>query len=359
MTQLCVVAICKNEEKNITQWLNHVKHADKICVVDTGSTDNTQDLLMKACETMPNLSILYDASPERNLAESRNLASSECGPNDLLVWLDIDERFSKEGSLWVRDLKEAFLDEVSQGLSGLYIKMHNGDNIYPQLKAYVNSKYKWQYRAHEVLIAVPQTGTYQAPVHAFYTIHSPDLTKPRNYTQELALDFRDNPRDTRVMFYYARELFYNVIYNRVDNVLDHYSEATKLFERMTQMECWKDYRCLLAQDYMRAAYMVEDIDGSIFAGHTAIAARPDRVESYGTFADLMQMCGDNVTALSLAIQGLAKTNSHNLLFDSWIPNMDLCYDVAIKSCQALNMDNMVLYYTAAKKQYIEDTSEEE
>lgn len=355
MSKLCVVAICKDEELNIAAWLHHVKHADKICVVDTGSTDRTQEILMDFSERMSNLSILHDLREERDLGSSRNLAATECGPDDLLVWLDIDERFSVDG--WVRDLKEAYLPELEYGLSGLYVTMHNGDSVYPQLKAYVNSKYRWKYRAHEVLMAEPQTGTHLAPVTAFHTDHFPDRTKPRNYLRELALDLRDNPRDTRVMFYYARELFYDVIYGRTEDIQETYEEAQRLMVRLTQMECWTDYRCLLAQDYMRAAFTVEDMEGSLSAGYIGIAARPDRVESFGTFADLVQMCGDNVTALSLAIQGLSKTKSHNLLFDSWIPNMDLCFDVAVKSCEALGMNDKALYYKAAKGQYVKETSE--
>lgn len=357
MTKLCVVAICKNEEKYISAWLHHVRHADKICVVDTGSTDRTQALLESYSNSMPHLSIMYELSPDVDLGSSRNLAASECGPNDLLVWLDIDEQFSDPD--WVQTLKSTYLEEIDNGLAGLYVRMHNGTSIYPQLKAYVNSKYSWKYRAHEVLMALPQEGTYLAPVNAFHTNHYPDMEKPRNYLLPLALDMRDNPRDTRVIFYYARELFYDVIYERTDDIAGRYEEAKLLMDRLTQMECWTDYRCLLAQDYMRAAYMVGIMEDSISAGYIGLAARPDRVESYGTFADLVQRCGDNVTALSLAIQGLSKTNSHNLLFESYIPNMDLCYGIAAKSCEELGMADKALYYRAAKKQYIEDTSKEE
>ena len=41
MTKICVYAICKNEEKNIENWYSHVKEADLIYILDTGSTDMT------------------------------------------------------------------------------------------------------------------------------------------------------------------------------------------------------------------------------------------------------------------------------------------------------------------------------
>ena len=39
--KICVYAICKNEEKFVDRWMDHVESADIVVVVDTGSTDNT------------------------------------------------------------------------------------------------------------------------------------------------------------------------------------------------------------------------------------------------------------------------------------------------------------------------------
>jgi glycosyltransferase involved in cell wall biosynthesis len=43
--KICVYAICKNEEKHIDRWINSLKEADKIVVLDTGSTDSTIEKL--------------------------------------------------------------------------------------------------------------------------------------------------------------------------------------------------------------------------------------------------------------------------------------------------------------------------
>ena len=45
--KVCVYAICKNEEKFVDRWYESIKDADYICVLDTGSTDKTVDLLKK------------------------------------------------------------------------------------------------------------------------------------------------------------------------------------------------------------------------------------------------------------------------------------------------------------------------
>ena len=45
MNKICVYAICKNEEKFVDRWLESMSEADYIVVLDTGSIDNTYNLL--------------------------------------------------------------------------------------------------------------------------------------------------------------------------------------------------------------------------------------------------------------------------------------------------------------------------
>ena len=45
--KVVVYAISKNEEKFVNRWVNSMKEADEIYVLDTGSTDNTVKKLKK------------------------------------------------------------------------------------------------------------------------------------------------------------------------------------------------------------------------------------------------------------------------------------------------------------------------
>ena len=47
MTKICVYVICKNELKFVkdTDWLHRVLEADKVVMLDTGSTDGTYEYL--------------------------------------------------------------------------------------------------------------------------------------------------------------------------------------------------------------------------------------------------------------------------------------------------------------------------
>ena len=43
--KVCVYAISKNESKFVDRWIDSMQEADKIFVLDTGSTDDTVDKL--------------------------------------------------------------------------------------------------------------------------------------------------------------------------------------------------------------------------------------------------------------------------------------------------------------------------
>ena len=45
--KVCVYAISKNEEKFVSRWVESMKEADEIYVLDTGSTDDTVNKLKK------------------------------------------------------------------------------------------------------------------------------------------------------------------------------------------------------------------------------------------------------------------------------------------------------------------------
>lgn len=333
--RVCVAAICRNEEKNIEAFLEHVKGADEISIVDTGSTDNTVRFIERF--EHPRIHFCYDIddSGVRDLGSSRNLAAQPFGEDDLVVWLDIDERFSDPN--WVESLKSLPVEP-----DAIQIQMDNQGSIYDQMKAYRKGRFRWHYRAHEVLLNIDNNPVVEARAD-FHTTHFPDLEKPRNYLPELAADVMDMPRNERSVFYYARELCYR-IYEFQD--ADLYREAKAEVEKLNRIAYWQDYICLINTELSCAAYMMGDLQTAISASHRAISARPDRSESYGTYADILWRSGDTVLALGIALQGITAKNQTPFLFDSSQSNLELCLDIAYKSCEQLGMIDKALHYFA-------------
>lgn len=85
--KISACVIVKNEEKNIGQWLNNMRQiADEIIVVDTGSTDNTLNILENAGIT------LYHFTWCNDFAAAKNYAIQQA-TGDWIVFLDADEYF--------------------------------------------------------------------------------------------------------------------------------------------------------------------------------------------------------------------------------------------------------------------------
>ena len=56
--KIYVYAIAKNEEKHVKRWMNSVREADGVFVLDTGSEDNTAELLKSEGATVEKQMIL-------------------------------------------------------------------------------------------------------------------------------------------------------------------------------------------------------------------------------------------------------------------------------------------------------------
>lgn len=85
--KISACVIVKNEEKNIGQWLNNMrKIANEIVVVDTGSTDNTLNILENAGITPYHFTWCNDFSAAKNYAIQQ-------ATGDWIVFLDADEYF--------------------------------------------------------------------------------------------------------------------------------------------------------------------------------------------------------------------------------------------------------------------------
>lgn len=240
--KICVYAICKNEEKFIERWYESVKEADGIYVLDTGSTDNSVNLL-KSLGVVVRQEII---SPWRfDIARNKSL---EMIPDDfdICICLDLDEVLNKG---WSKTIKSLWKD----GLTRLrYVYNWSLDkNNQPIISFYGEKIHKrkgftWVNPVHEIL-------RYNGEEKYLYTDkvivnHYPDSKKSRSsYLPLLELAVKEDPRNDRNMHYLGREYMY---YGK-------YEEAISTLERHLSLESatWKDERCasmrFIARCYMK------------------------------------------------------------------------------------------------------------
>jgi len=139
--------IVKNEEHVIERCLSSLTDIiDYYCIVDTGSTDKTKEIITKFFEDKGIKGEIVDHEWV-NFSDARNKAlESIKGKVTHAVWIDADEVFTKDPGFSVEKFKNALIDRDSATLDITYgdIKYHRKQVFKPEL-------YLWNGPVHEAL----------------------------------------------------------------------------------------------------------------------------------------------------------------------------------------------------------------
>ena len=141
--KICVYAICKNESKFVKRWVESMKEADEIYVLDTGSEDNTRDLLESLGVHVYKKTISpWRFDTARN--ESLKLVPSDC---DICVCTDLDEVFE---SGWRAKLENIWEENITRLAYNYNWKLDKRFSIY----ANKSRKGEPEYKKQEALYAL-------------------------------------------------------------------------------------------------------------------------------------------------------------------------------------------------------------
>lgn len=240
--KICVYAICKNEEKFVDAWCESMKEADCICVLDTGSTDNTVSKL-KEHGVIVETKIIDPWRFDIARNESLKLVPEDC---NILICTDLDELLEPG---WAKPLREKWVE--GEHLRGFYqytwSHLDNGEpgRVFTYDKIH-SRNWKWVYPVHEALAYIPnlenedildydrsKTINLWDEIHLH---HYPDKTKSRGqYLPLLELRKKEYPRDWRGLIYLAHEYNYRREYQKsidqLNEILDKYKDKYTLLEQ--------------------------------------------------------------------------------------------------------------------------------
>lgn len=195
---IAVYSIAQNEEAHVQRWAESARGADKIILVDTGSTDGTVKLAEDLGLDVHHISI----NPWR-FDDGRN-ASLALVPRDvdICIPLDLDEVLLPG---WREELTKGWR-AGGRRFSFDYTFAWNEDGT-PRVsfyhdKIHAREGFRWVHPAHETLEG---SG---APVRTALRIHHfPDKGKSRtHYLELLQRGHEEMPTHPRRLYYYAREL---------------------------------------------------------------------------------------------------------------------------------------------------------
>lgn len=212
--KIVVYAICKNEGKFVNRWMDSMGEADQVVVLDTGSTDNTVQLLRDRGALVRTEVIdpwRFDVARNRSL----DLVPEDA---DICVCTDLDEVFHPGWRSTLEEIWQPGMGQVSYRYTWSFRPDGSEGVVFWIEKIHARHGYRWTHPVHEVLKWVGY-GTRRPTVMAegIQLDHHPDSEKSRaQYLPLLELSVQEEPDDDRNMHYLGREYMY---YGRWDDCI--------------------------------------------------------------------------------------------------------------------------------------------
>mgnify|MGYP003290496004 FL=1 len=299
--KIVVYAICKNEEENIDMWYSSMKEADEIIVLDTGSTDNSVNILKK----YPKIKLYQESIIPWRFDVARNLSLSYVPKDtDICVCTDLDERFEKG---WRKKLEQNW-DSKTTRVKYTYNWSFTSDNR-PGTTFYLNkihtrNNYKWINPVHEVL-KCSKTESEKIISSIVLNHYQKPKNERKNYLNLLELSIKENPLDDRNTHYLGREYMY---YKEWDKCIETLHRHLKL-----QTSIWKDERCASMRYIAYSYYNKNYIEESIMWYKNAITEAPYLREPYFDLGYLYYTLKDHINSeyyLKKALKIKEKPNTY-------------------------------------------------
>jgi len=196
--KVAIYALARNEADNVERWESSCREADVRVVTDTGSTDNTVELLEAAGVTVARgAPIPWRWDDAHNLSLMHSPADA-----DVVIRLDLDEALDPG---WREALERDWKPETTK-LRYWYWWSHEVRFRCDRIHA--RTGYRWTGATHEGLVRwdgdevqTQSDGVVIRHHRQPGKTHKTDLTLLRQAV-------RENPADARMQWYFARELDY-------------------------------------------------------------------------------------------------------------------------------------------------------
>ena len=284
MNKICIYTICKNELQFVDRWLESMKEADAIVVLDTGSTDGTYEYLLEKCQDYPQLIVRQQIIDPWRFDVARNESMKDI-PKDcnILMSTDLDETLNPD---WADEIRGRWIEGVHQRGVYYYTWSHLADGSDGRVFRYdkIHSpNWKWIGPVHEYLKrdGTDYDGRYYdneildlCDTDKVHLHHYPDMFKSRgSYLSLLELREKEMPEDWYGLIYLAQEYVYRGHYqkgiDKFNYILTNYADKYNMVEKAS---------CYL---FMGEAYMeLDNPNMAIWAYYMAIDIDPTYREPY-------------------------------------------------------------------------------
>lgn len=211
----CNYTICKNESKKLEQWLWYSKPFDFKCILDTGSTDGTWEMLQEHAAKDHTLIIEQKEITPWDFSVARNYNLSMVPDHvDWCLSADMDEYFSKNvlAAMTALIAQYPHVTNISTTRLDIYSDevFVGPPNHLPSNKIHRRHDYNWKSRIYEHLIY--NGGGQEAEIHSpnLFLIHDQDFKKEERsplYLKMLLEAFHDDPHDMWCLWFLCNHYY--------------------------------------------------------------------------------------------------------------------------------------------------------
>lgn len=293
---IALYGIYKNEQKFMERFLTSIQTADEIVLCDTGSVDNTNQIInqYKESNTHVNLKVYSICVSPWRFDDARNTSLSLVSPDiDICISLDIDE-YLMDG--W----KEHLIEHWESGYARYYHKFKTiwpGGNVTEHWHDRIHRRtgYTWKLPVHEILEYNGQETIKWLP--DFWIYQEPDTEKARtNYLPLLEQSVQERRDVWKSWSFLANEYL----------MAGRYEEALKALDNALELQdSDKSYLHKMKYFVFRAQ---NQIDLAIVSLNNAILYMPHRREPYFEKAIYLHQLGRDAEAYFILMESEKITN---------------------------------------------------
>lgn len=286
---VCLNMIVKNESAVIVRMLNSVAPLiDTYCICDTGSTDNTKELIEQFFLWRHIQGKVLD-HPFVDFEETRNFSLHSCvGMSDYILLMDADMVISVSN---VDNFKHVLEEKWREGVNGMRILQGNEDFFYPNVRIIrSNPEYKYIGVTHEYLSMKDGDRIDNISKDDVFIYDVGDGgSKGDKFERDIRLlteGIKKDPENNRYWFYLGNSYF----------DLKKYEDAIEAYRKRVELGGWVQeiWYCFYRMGI--AFYELEKKEIAIAAWLSGYDRYPKRIENLYQLVKHYRMTGETKTA---------------------------------------------------------------
>lgn len=267
--KIVVYAIAKNEDENVAGFVSSAEEADLIIVgVDKNDVKTKEELIFHSCSVidLPDEPFRFD--------HARNFVLKSIPQDvDVCISLDLDERLEKG---WRKKIENVWKKETTR--LHYWLQWSDKSKFYYD-RIHARLGYEWRHANHEAIYSIVANEVHAQSDLTVYHLRDEKKDRSKNI-KLLELAVKEEPKSARMLWYLAREYYYE---GRYDESVISFREYLKIAD-WPQERAWA--RIFLAHMTGEDAYF-----------HAAIRECEDYRDPYFEYAKHLHENGKNKQAL--------------------------------------------------------------